>query len=533
VPQDYDSSSAMPCLFIHVIYTISLSLYPFTERYAQPYFFSCLIRQRGVTVVVRNKARLVAKGDRQEEGIDYDEVFALVARIEAIRIFLAFASYMGFIVYLMDVKSAFMYGTINEEVYVSQPPSFVDFKFPNKKSWCDEFEELMMNSVKTASTPIETQKLLVKDEEVADVDVTPKTLHLHAVKRIFRNHFIRDAYEKKLIHVPNIHTNDNVVDLLTNAFDVSSKELASPKQMALGKDISNSLLAGRLPKTTLPTSTLLKNFDKEDLESLWKLVKERFEKTEPKNYTDDYLLKTLKILFKHLDVEASVWRDQKGRYGLVKRYPLTHFTLEQMLNNVRLEVEKESEISLDLLRRLDDARDGRLFMSGQLNLLRKDRRSHARTTRLLESEARASHWDWRFAGYSPQTTGIAYRGTDSAEDIVDSYENDTNEKKHKGISSHDNHHHTCHNAQLKVLIDQGVVDALAACNANRSRNGNDSHNSRCVVEGQNELLTVFNISNYAVENQVKFSTCTLHGVTLTWWKSHVKTAGQDAAHGIS
>ncbi|GJW99719.1 putative ribonuclease H-like domain-containing protein [Tanacetum coccineum] len=64
--------------------------------------------ERGV--VVRNKARLVAQGHRQEEGIDYDEVFAPVAKIEAIRIFLAFASYIGFLVYQMDVKSAFLYG---------------------------------------------------------------------------------------------------------------------------------------------------------------------------------------------------------------------------------------------------------------------------------------------------------------------------------------------------------------------------------------------------------------------------------------
>nr|GEU82108.1 copia protein [Tanacetum cinerariifolium] len=83
-------------------------------------------------VVVRNKARLVAQGHRQEEGIDYDEVFVPVARIKAIRIFLAFASYMGFIVYQMDVKSAFLYGTIDEEVYVTQPSGFVDLKFPNK-----------------------------------------------------------------------------------------------------------------------------------------------------------------------------------------------------------------------------------------------------------------------------------------------------------------------------------------------------------------------------------------------------------------
>nr|GEV23999.1 hypothetical protein [Tanacetum cinerariifolium] len=188
-------------------------------------------------VVVRNKAQLVSQGHMQEEGIDYDEFFAFVARIKAIRIFLAFASYTGFIVYQMDVKCAFLYDTINEEVYVTQPPSFVDPKFPNKvykvvkalyglhqaprawyatlkKSWCDEFEELMKNrfqmssmveltfflglqvkqkedgifisqdnyvaeilksfdflSVKTASTPIETQKPFVKYEEAADVDV--------------------------------------------------------------------------------------------------------------------------------------------------------------------------------------------------------------------------------------------------------------------------------------------------------------------------------------------------------------------------
>ncbi|GJT00579.1 putative ribonuclease H-like domain-containing protein [Tanacetum coccineum] len=88
--------------------------------------------QEGGGVVVRNKARLVAQGHRQEEGIDYDEVFAPVARLEAIRIFLAFASYMGFIVYQMDVKSAFLYGKIDEEVYVSQPPGFLDPKNPQK-----------------------------------------------------------------------------------------------------------------------------------------------------------------------------------------------------------------------------------------------------------------------------------------------------------------------------------------------------------------------------------------------------------------
>ncbi|GJQ92039.1 putative ribonuclease H-like domain-containing protein [Tanacetum coccineum] len=251
--------------------------------------------ERGI--VVTNKARLLAQGHRQEEGIDYDEVFAPVARIEAIRIFLAFASYMGFIVYQMDVKSAFLYGTIDEEVYVSQPPCFVDPKCPKKvykvvkslyglhqapRAWYATLSTFLLKSgyrrgtvdktlfikkdkndiifqmssmgeltfflrlqvkqkedgifishdkyvaeilkkfdfasVKTASTPIETQKPLVKDEEATDVDVhlyrsmigslmyltasrpdilfavcacsrfqvTPKTSYLNAVKRIFR-----------------------------------------------------------------------------------------------------------------------------------------------------------------------------------------------------------------------------------------------------------------------------------------------------------------------------------------------------------
>nr|GEW13469.1 retrovirus-related Pol polyprotein from transposon TNT 1-94 [Tanacetum cinerariifolium] len=83
-------------------------------------------------IVVRNKARLVAQGYRQEEGIDYDEVFALVTRIKAIRLFLAFASYMGLMVYQMDVKSVFPYERIDEEVYVTQPKGFVNPHHPKK-----------------------------------------------------------------------------------------------------------------------------------------------------------------------------------------------------------------------------------------------------------------------------------------------------------------------------------------------------------------------------------------------------------------
>ncbi|GJS15763.1 putative ribonuclease H-like domain-containing protein [Tanacetum coccineum] len=168
--------------------------------------------ERGV--VVRNKVTLVAQGHKQEEGMDYDEVFAPVARIEAIRIFLAFASYMRFIVYQMDVKSAFLDGTIDEEVKQKEDGIFIS----QDKYVVDILKKFDFMSVKTASTPIETQKPLVKDEEDADVDVhlyrsmigslmyltasrpdimfavcacsrfqvTLKTLHLHAMKRIFR-----------------------------------------------------------------------------------------------------------------------------------------------------------------------------------------------------------------------------------------------------------------------------------------------------------------------------------------------------------
>ncbi|GJW35251.1 retrovirus-related pol polyprotein from transposon TNT 1-94 [Tanacetum coccineum] len=86
--------------------------------------------ERGI--MIRNKARLVTQGYTQEEGIDYDEVFAPVARIEAIRLFLAYASFKDFVVYQMDVKSAFLYGKIEEEVYVCQPPGFEDPEFPDR-----------------------------------------------------------------------------------------------------------------------------------------------------------------------------------------------------------------------------------------------------------------------------------------------------------------------------------------------------------------------------------------------------------------
>nr|GEU29950.1 ribonuclease H-like domain-containing protein [Tanacetum cinerariifolium] len=129
-------------------------------------------------IVVRNKTRLVVQGYTQEKGINYDEVFAHVARIEALRLFLAYTSFMGFIVYQMDVKSAFLYGTIDEEVMEKDDGIFIC----QDKYVADILKKFDFSSVKTASTPIEANKALLKDEEAEDTDV-----HLYrSMIRIFR-----------------------------------------------------------------------------------------------------------------------------------------------------------------------------------------------------------------------------------------------------------------------------------------------------------------------------------------------------------
>nr|GEY15163.1 copia protein [Tanacetum cinerariifolium] len=141
--------------------------------------------ERGI--VVKNKARIIAQGHIQEKGINYKEVFAPVARIEAIRLFLAYASFMGFMVYQMDVNSAFLYGTIEEEVYVCQPLGFEDpdhldkvYKVVKKKDGIfisqDKYvakilRKFRLTDRKSASTSIDTKKPLLKDPDGEDVDV--------------------------------------------------------------------------------------------------------------------------------------------------------------------------------------------------------------------------------------------------------------------------------------------------------------------------------------------------------------------------
>ncbi|GJV98863.1 putative ribonuclease H-like domain-containing protein [Tanacetum coccineum] len=142
--------------------------------------------ERGI--VIQSKARLVAQGYTQEEGIDYDEVFAPVARIEAIRLFLAYASFMGFMVYHMDVKSAFLYGQIEEEAprawgYFActgeltfflglQVKQKADGIFISQDKYVAEIlRKFSFTDVRTASTPMDTEKPLLKDSDGDDVDV--------------------------------------------------------------------------------------------------------------------------------------------------------------------------------------------------------------------------------------------------------------------------------------------------------------------------------------------------------------------------
>ncbi|GKE87793.1 retrovirus-related pol polyprotein from transposon TNT 1-94 [Tanacetum coccineum] len=82
--------------------------------------------------VIRNKARLVAKGYAQEEGIDFEESFAPVARLEAVWIFVAYATHKSFPIYHIDVKTTFLNGPLEEEVYIAQPNGFVDLDHPEK-----------------------------------------------------------------------------------------------------------------------------------------------------------------------------------------------------------------------------------------------------------------------------------------------------------------------------------------------------------------------------------------------------------------
>ncbi|GJR03606.1 retrovirus-related pol polyprotein from transposon TNT 1-94 [Tanacetum coccineum] len=135
--------------------------------------------------IIKNKARLVTRGYRQEEGIDFDESFAPVARLDAIRIFLAYAAHINIVVYQMDVNTAFLNGILHEEVYVSQPDGFVDQDNPNhisqssrgifinqSKYTLESLKKYGMESSDPVDTPMVEKSKLDEDTQGKSIDPT-------------------------------------------------------------------------------------------------------------------------------------------------------------------------------------------------------------------------------------------------------------------------------------------------------------------------------------------------------------------------
>nr|GEV01854.1 hypothetical protein [Tanacetum cinerariifolium] len=218
--------------------------------------------------VIRNKARLVARGHTQEGGNDYEEVFAPLARIKAIRLFLAYASFMGFIVYQMDVKSAFLYGTIEEEVYVCQPPGFKDLDHPDKvyevvkalyglhqapRAWYETLATYLLEN--GFQRGIIDQTLFIKKQKGDILLVKQKKDGIF----ISQDKYVVEILRKfGLTEVKSASTPIDIEKPLLKDPDGSSKwneviekvvtYILIQKQMALSKDSSNPLMADNLPK---------------------------------------------------------------------------------------------------------------------------------------------------------------------------------------------------------------------------------------------------------------------------------------------
>ncbi|GJW41853.1 retrovirus-related pol polyprotein from transposon TNT 1-94 [Tanacetum coccineum] len=147
--------------------------------------------------ILKNKARLVARGYRQEEGIDFEESFAPVARLEVVRIFLAFAAHMNMIVYQMDVKTAFLNGILREEVYVSQPDGFVDPDNPNHvyrlkkalyglkqapRAWYDLLSSFLLSQGFSKGTVDPTLFISRKGKDILLISQSPRGIFLNQSK---------------------------------------------------------------------------------------------------------------------------------------------------------------------------------------------------------------------------------------------------------------------------------------------------------------------------------------------------------------
>ncbi|GJV74306.1 retrovirus-related pol polyprotein from transposon TNT 1-94 [Tanacetum coccineum] len=176
--------------------------------------------------VLKNKARLVAKGYRQEEGIDFEEYFAPVTRIEAIRTYITNAAHKNMTVYQMDVKTAFLNGLLKEEVYVSQPEGFVDQDHPNyvyrlkkalywfkqaPRTWYDMLSQLTDYGLAFNKTPVYC------DNKSAIAMCCNNVQHSRSKHINVRYHFIKEQVENSVVELYSVKTEYQLVDIFTKA----------------------------------------------------------------------------------------------------------------------------------------------------------------------------------------------------------------------------------------------------------------------------------------------------------------------------
>nr|GEZ48717.1 hypothetical protein [Tanacetum cinerariifolium] len=178
--------------------------------------------------VIRNKSRLVAKGYAQKEGVDFEESFAPVARLEAVRLFIAYAAHKSFTVYQMDVKTTFLYGPLKEEVYVNQPDGFVDPYHPDKvyrlkkalyglkqapKAWYDELSNFLLTDY-----GFHFDKIPMYCDSKAAITISCNPVQHSRTKHIdVRYHFIKEKVEKGIVELFFVRTEYQLADMFTKA----------------------------------------------------------------------------------------------------------------------------------------------------------------------------------------------------------------------------------------------------------------------------------------------------------------------------
>nr|GFA06488.1 retrovirus-related Pol polyprotein from transposon TNT 1-94 [Tanacetum cinerariifolium] len=178
--------------------------------------------------VIRNKSHLVAKGYAQKEGVDFEESFAHVALLEAVRLFIAYAAYKSFTVYQMDVKTAFLYGPLKEEVYMNQPNGFVDPYHPDKvyrlkkalyglkqapRAWYDEFSTFLLTDY-----GFHFDKIPIYRDSKAAIAISCNPVQHSRIKHIdVRYHFIKKKVEKGIVELFFVGTEYQLAGLFTKA----------------------------------------------------------------------------------------------------------------------------------------------------------------------------------------------------------------------------------------------------------------------------------------------------------------------------